>query len=141
MATPSTTEFPLALDAGERFVEPALDEDPEAELAAGRLAVVVIPGREAAKTLLVVELGDWSVACPLTSGQLHRLTNAVGGRGTRSGVRPESVDGVNVHLNGSPEVLIVETGDRVVRIPAGPKRALWKALRGLETKPPLSASA
>lgn len=137
MATPSTTEFPLSLEAGVRFIEPALDAEPEAELAAGRIAVLVVPGREEPGTLLVVEAGDWSVACPLTSGQLHRLTNAVGGRGTRSGVRPESVDGEHVHLSGSPEVLIVEVGDRVVRIPAGPKRAMWKAFKGLETKPPL----
>lgn len=98
---------------------------------------MVVPGRDAPQTRLIIEAGDWSVAATLTSGQLHRLTNALGGRGTRSGVRPESVDGEHVHLSGSPELLIVECGDRVVRIPAGPKRSLWKAFRALETQPPL----
>ncbi|MBJ7472351.1 MAG: hypothetical protein JHD16_13675 [Solirubrobacteraceae bacterium] len=142
LAVPSTTAFPLAPGAGEPFVEPvdpdAADGLDAAVGPAGRIALVAIPSRDGLSTLLVVEHGDWSVACPLTSGQLHRLTNALAGRGTRTGIRPLSVDEEQVHLTGSPERLIVEASDRVVTIPAGPKRALSKALRAFEKEPPLS---
>lgn len=83
---------------------------------------------------LVVEFDGWSVACPLSSGQLHRLTNALEGRGTRPGIRPLATTGEPVHLGGAPERLVVERGDRRVVIPAGPKRALGKALRAVETR-------
>lgn len=131
---PAAAEHPLAADAGEPFAPRVPEEaDPAApQFAPGRIAVVTVPHRAGDRTLLVIEQGDWSVAAPLTSGQLHRLTNAVGGRGTRNSVRPLSVDGEHVHLTGSPELLIVETGDRRVEIPAGPRRALSKALRAFE---------
>lgn len=109
-------------------------DDPE--LGPGRLAFVVAPGREGQqRTTLVVEQGDWSVAVPLTSGQLHRLTNGLAGRGTRNAIRPLSVDEQYVRLAGSPTTLTVEAPDRTVEIPAGPRRYLSKALRALEEKP------
>ena len=124
LAVPATAEYPLAADAGEQFLPRVPEEaDPDhPDFVPGRIAVVAVPRAEGPSTLLVIEQGDWSVACPLTKGQLHRLTNAVGGRGTRSGVRPLSVDGEYVHLTGSPELLIVDSGDHHVEIPAGPKR-------------------
>ncbi|MDO9352520.1 MAG: hypothetical protein Q7T55_02430 [Solirubrobacteraceae bacterium] len=131
LATPTTTEFPLAPGAGVRFGDPI--EDPDGDT--GRLALIVAPGPEGTqRTTLVVELIDgWSVAAHLSSGQLHRLTNGLAGRGTRNAVRPFSVDDTeHVHLSGSPTTLVVEFGDRVVEIPAGPKRGLSKALRALE---------
>ncbi len=125
------TEFALAPGAGESFADPRFEEP---EDGAGRIAIFVVAGEETTPTTLVVEQGDWSVACPLTSGQFHRLTNALAGRGTRSGIRPESTRGEHVHLTGSPELLIVEDGEHVVHVPAGPKRALWKALRAIEVQ-------
>lgn len=80
----------------------------------------------------MVELGSLNVGCPLTTGQLHRLTNALAGRGTRNAIRPLSVDGEYVHLTGAPERLVVQMGDEVVTIPAGPRRALSWALRAIE---------
>lgn len=119
-------------------MQPREDEsDPEV---AGRIALVVLP-EDAEHTLLVVEVDEtpqadgWTVATLLSSGQLHRLTNALAGKGTRSGIRPRAVDSdEHVYLTGSPELLTVETGDRVVRIPAGPKRALSKALKAYESE-------
>lgn len=121
-------------------MQPREDES-EAEVS-GRIALVVLPDTTE-HTLLVVEVdplpgaadGDdgWTVATQLSSGQLHRLTNALAGRGTRSGIRPFLLGtDEHVHLTGSPELLVVETTDRAVRIPAGPKRALSKALRAFE---------
>lgn len=127
-----TDDFALAEGAGESFADPRFEEEPER--GAGRIAVLVVPGGEPAQTVLVVEQGEWSLACPLTSGQLHRLTNALAGRGTRSGIRPESTRGGHVYLSGSPELLVIEDGDHVVHVPAGPKRALSKALRALEQR-------
>lgn len=118
------------------------EDDSEAEVS-GRIALVVLPDTTE-HTLLVVEVdplpgaadGDdgWTVATQLSSGQLHRLTNALAGRGTRSGIRPFLLGTEDhVHLTGSPELLVVETEDRIVRIPAGPKRSLSKALRAFES--------
>ena len=101
--------------------------------ATGRIALAVIDGAEP-PFALVVEFEDWSVACPLSSGQLHRLANALEGRGTRPGIRPTATDGEVVHLAGSPERLTVEHGDHRVVIPAGPRRALGKALRAAEAR-------
>lgn len=112
-------------------------EDPDAAVA-GRIALLIGGGGAGAEQVatLAVEHGDWSVACPLSRGQLHRLTNALDGRGTRPGIRPDSTTGEQVHLGGSPERLTVEFGDRRVVIPAGPKRALAKALRAAESQLP-----
>lgn len=132
---------PLPAGAGEPFVQPR-EDDSEIEVS-GRIALVVLPDTTE-HTLLVVEVdplpgaadGDdgWTVATQLSSGQLHRLTNALAGRGTRSGIRPLLLGtDEHVYLTGSPELLVVETGDRVVRVPAGPKRALSKALRAFES--------
>lgn len=126
-AAPTTTEFPLDPAAGVRF------EDPEQ--GAGRFALVYAPHREGPRMTLVVEQGTWSVAVPLTSGQLHRLTNGLAGRGTRNAIRPLSVDEQYVRLAGSPTTLTVEAPDRTVEIPAGPRRFLSKTLRALEAKP------
>lgn len=128
-AAAGTTDFALPEGAGEAFSDPRFEE---LEDGAGRIAVLVIAGGERAQTVLVVEQGDWSVAVPLTSGQLHRLTNALAGRGTRSGVRPLSSTGDHVYLTGSPELLVIEDGDHTVHVPAGPKRGLSKALRAIE---------
>ncbi len=89
---------------------------------------------------MVVTLPDWSVGFHLTSGQLHRLTNGLAGRGRRNAIRPLSVDDDHVHVTGTPERLTVEYGDRIVTIPAGPKRGLSKALRAFEQNPPLGAA-
>jgi hypothetical protein len=133
--------LPLAAGAGASFIskvpadapagEPTGSGDP-AEGRPGRIALLVAPEGELRHTL-VVEYDGWSVACPLTKGQLHRLTNALDGRGTRSGIRPLSLDEEYVHLTGAPERLIVEAGERRVEIPAGPKRAMAKALRAAES--------
>lgn len=80
----------------------------------------------------MIELEHWSVTIPLTSGQLHRLTNALAGRGTRSGIRPLATSGEHVYLTGSPETLTVEAADSGVVIPAGPRRGMAKALRAYE---------
>lgn len=131
---------PLPAGAGAAFTEPREDDD--APEVTGRIALVVLPEGSDTRTLLVVEVDDspltggpagWTVATPLSSGQLHRLTNALAGRGTRSGIRPLALDSdEHVYLTGSPELLVVETENRAVRIPAGPKRALSKALRAFE---------
>ncbi len=52
------------------------EELPEAEI--GRLALAVADGAASWAPMLVVDCADWSVACTLTSGQLHRLANALG---------------------------------------------------------------
>lgn len=126
--------LPLAAGLGSTFV--AITDEPlpeDAPAPTGRIALLVAPEGELRATL-VVEYEDWSVACPLSSGQLHRLTNALEGRGTRPGIRPLATTGEHVHLGGAPERLIVEHGDRRVVIPAGPKRALGKALRAAEAR-------
>jgi hypothetical protein len=127
---PSTTEFPVDPDAGFTF------EDPEQGV--GRLSVFVAPHGDGPRTTMVVELADWSVGFTLTSGQLHRLTNGLAGRGRRNTVRPLSVDEEHVYLTGTPTTLTVQSGDRVVEIAAGPKRGLSRALRALEEQPLLS---
>lgn len=129
---PGAAPLPLPDGAGSAFVERDVEEPEEA--VAGRIALLAggVGGSAEAVATLVVEHADWSVACPLSRGQLHRLTNALDGRGTRPGIRPLSVDGATVHLGGSPERLTVEVGERRVVIPAGPKRALAKALRAAE---------
>lgn len=142
IAAPTTTEFPLGPGAGAEFRFPL---DPtegapadDAAFISGRIALVYVPHREGPRTLMVLDLGDWSVAFTLTSGQLRRLTNGLAGRGLRNAIRPLSVDGEPVHLTGSPERLVVEYAGRTAAIPAGPKRALSKALRAAEEQPPLT---
>lgn len=126
--------LPLTPGLGSTFVAITDEPLPEDEPApTGRIALLVAPEGESRHTL-VVEYEDWSVACPLSSGQLHRLTNSLEGRGTRPGIRPVATTGEHVHLGGAPERLIVEHGDRRVVIPAGPKRALGKALRAVEAR-------
>lgn len=126
--------LPLTPGLGSTFVAITDEPLPEGEPApTGRIALLIAPEGELRHTL-VVEFDGWSVACPLSSGQLHRLTNALEGRGTRPGIRPLATTGEPVHLGGAPERLVVEHGDRRVVIPAGPKRALGKALRAVETR-------
>ncbi len=161
-AAAGTTDFAIPEGAGEVFADPRFEDEPEtgagriavlviagggagqapqvgdgtdsAPTDGGPQTTQTVDGTAAgaAQTVLVVEQGDWSVACPLTSGQLHRLTNALAGRGTRSGIRPESTRGGHVYLSGSPELLEIEDGDHTVHVPAGPKRGLSKALRAIE---------
>lgn len=103
------------------------------EQGAGRVAVIVTPpAGEAPRTTLVVELEGWSVHCALTTGQLHRLTNGLAGRGRRNTIRPVTASEEHVHLTGTPEVLTVEFGDHAIDIPAGPRRSFSWALRALE---------
>lgn len=117
--------IPLPADAGVAFS----DE----EQGPGRLAVIVTPlDGDAPRTTLVVELDEWSVACALTTGQLHRLTNGLAGRGRRNTVRPVTAADEQVHLTGTPETLTVEFREHAVQIPAGPRRSLSWALRDLE---------
>jgi hypothetical protein len=135
VAAPGAAPLPLPAGAGSAYVE----RDTEVP---GRIALLIVPASEASPTsageepplrhTLVVEHADWSIACPLSTGQLHRLTNALDGRGTRSGIRPLATNGELVHLSGAPERLIVEQGEWRVEIPAGPRRALAKALRAAE---------
>ncbi|MBO9532724.1 MAG: hypothetical protein J7513_07110 [Solirubrobacteraceae bacterium] len=129
--------LPLGAGLGSTFVPRVFDADgallpvgdPEDAPAPGRIALLVPGGDASIAGTLVVEHGEWSVACPLSSGQLHRLTNALDGKGTRPGIRPTSTTGATVHLGGSPELLTVDDGEHQVAIPAGPKRAMAKALR------------
>lgn len=114
-----------------RFVDP--------ELGAGQLALIATPHRDGLHTMMVVATAGWSVGFHLTSGQLHRLTNGLAGRGRRHAIRPLSVDGDHVYVAGTPERLTVEYRDQLVTIPAGPRRGLSKALRAFEQNPPLSA--
>lgn len=127
LAAPTTTEFPLEPTAGSAFQRP--EQEP------GRIAVFVAPHRDGPRTTMVVEQGDFTIAFVLTSGQLHRLTNGLAGRGLRNTIRPISVDDEPVQLTGSPTLLEVTVGERLIEIPAGPKRALSKALRALEKQP------
>lgn len=84
---------------------------------------------------LLVELATWSAACHLTSGQLHRLTNGLAGRGRRGSVRPLALDGEqHVYLTGTPETLTITVGAQMATIPAGPRRGLSKALRAFEAQ-------
>lgn len=97
--------------------------------------MISTPTRDGLRTTLVVELQQWSVGCHLTSGQLHRLTNGLAGRGRRNAIRPYSVDGEeHVYLTGTPETLTVGFGEQLVTIPAGPRRGLSKALRAFEQR-------
>jgi hypothetical protein len=126
---PSADELPIPLPEG------AGVSFSDEEQGAGRIAVIVTPATgEAPRTTLVVELDAWSVACRLTSGQLHRLTNGLAGRGRRNTVRPVTADDEQVHLSGEPETLTVEFRDHAVQIPAGPRRSLSWALRDLEAQ-------
>lgn len=108
------------------------EELPETEI--GRIALATAEADAAWAPMLVVDLVDWRVACTLTSGQLHRLGNALSGRGTRNAVRPISTDGAHVHLTGSPDRLVVQCGELVATIPAGPRRALARALQAYEAQ-------
>lgn len=113
--------------AGLRF------EDPEH--GAGRLALLATPCADGWRVALLVELAEWSAACRLTSGQLHRLTNGLAGRGRRGSVRPLALDGEHhVYLTGTPETLTVTLGEQTAIIPAGPRRGLSKALRAFEAQ-------
>ncbi len=114
------------------------EELPEAEI--GRLALAVADGAASWAPMLVVDCADWSVACTLTSGQLHRLANALGGRGTRSGIRPVATTGEHVHLTGSPERLVVQVGEHAATF--RPVRAVRWPGRCRPTRPrPVASSS
>jgi hypothetical protein len=80
-------------------------------------------------------------ACSMTSsvlGPSARGTVTTAMRpGAKSGWLGSASSGTRGR-NGSPELLIVDAGDHHVEIPAGPKRALSKALRAYEAQPPLT---
>lgn len=131
---PGSAPLPLADGVGSAYVERESEIPGRIALLRGAFAV---PGDDATTVpwALVIEHGeDLALACPLSNGQLHRLTNALDGRGTRGGIRPRATTGAYVHLAGTPERLTVDLGDdERLEIPAGPRRALAKALRAAST--------
>lgn len=136
IAAPSADELPIPLPVGAGV---AFSDE---EQGAFRVGVVLTPpAGEKPRTTLVVECDDWAVHCALTTGQLHRLTNGLAGRGRRNTIRPTTATDEHVHLTGTPETLTVEFGDHIVVIPAGPRRSFSWALRELEEQLAADAAA
>lgn len=118
--TPTTTEFPFAVGRGVHVTD---------ELhGPGWYGAYLTPAGDDVRVTVVVSFATWSTSFELTSGQRHRLTNALTERGTRKGIRPVASNGEFVHVSATRHTLSIDTGDHAVDLPTGPKRMLSTAL-------------